>query len=315
MSFEKNIKWIGIGISVILLLILGFLVVDSKRETEAKKALEAELENKTIPYMKEISDIQNDIVAKKKEMEEQEEGSLVSLAFVVSSKNEAEKVKKLTENMKMPISIVLNDTMDRETVREVFYLLDAKRYDYILTGNSLLENGWGNVDQTQAILSKLGYQKQPGFLLLNKEEEEQNLESLNDRGYTTLLRYRKEVDSGKTEWNQYFFPYSIIKEFGVTETRLSKIRKTSANMFFIYHMGAVSEGMMKESELEEEIELLQTYEEKGEIRLTGLYEIQEAFQKQSVKKSDLQQEFAKYEAEQNQKIAELERAIDEIYAE
>lgn len=315
MSFEKNIKWIGIGISVILLLILGFLVVDSKRETEAKKALEAELENKTIPYMKEISDIQNDIVAKKKEMEEQEEGSLVSLAFVVSSKNEAEKVKKLTENMKMPISIVLNDTMDTETVREVFYLLDAKRYDYILTGNSLLENGWGNVDQTQAILSKLGYQTQPGFLLLNKEEEEQNLKSLNDRGYTTLLRYRKEVDSGKTEWNQYFFPYSIIKESGVTETRLSKIRKTSANMFFIYHMGAVSEGMMKESELEEEIELLQTYEEKGEIRLTGLYEIQEAFQKQSVKKSDLQQEFAKYEAEQNQKIAELERAIDEIYAE
>lgn len=315
MSFEKNIKWIGIGISVILLLILGFLVVDSKRETEAKKALEAELENKTIPYMKEISDIQNDIVAKKKEMEEQEEGSLVSLAFVVSSKNEAEKVKKLTENMKMPISIVLNDTMDTETVREVFYLLDAKRYDYILTGNSLLENGWGNVDQTQAILSKLGYQKQPGFLLLNKEEEEQNLKSLNDRGYTTLLRYRKEVDSGKTEWNQYFFPYSIIKESGVIETRLSKIRKTSANMFFIYHMGAVSEGMMKESELEEEIELLQTYEEKGEIRLTGLYEIQEAFQKQSVKKSDLQQEFAKYEAEQNQKIAELERAIDEIYAE
>lgn len=315
MSFEKNIKWIGIGISVILLLILGFLVVDSKRETEAKKALEAELENKTIPYMKEISDIQNDIVAKKKKMEEQEEGSLVSLTFVVSSKNEAEKVKKLTENMKMPISIVLNDTMDIETVREVFYLLDAKRYDYILTGNSLLENGWGNVDQTQAILSKLGYQTQPGFLLLNKEEEEQNLKSLNDRGYTTLLRYRKEVDSGKTEWNQYFFPYSIIKESGVTETRLSKIRKTSANMFFIYHMGAVSEGMMKESELEEEIELLQTYEEKGEIRLTGLYEIQEAFQKQSVKKSDLQQEFAKYEAEQNQKIAELERAIDEIYAE
>ena len=80
-------------------------------------------------------------------------------------------------------------------------------------------------------------------------------------------------------------------------------------------MGAVSEGMMKESELEEEIELLQTYEEKGEICLTGLYEIQEAFQKQSIKKSDLQQEFAKYEAEQNQKIAELERAIDEIYAE
>lgn len=315
MNFEKNIKWIGIGISVILLLILGFLVVDSKRETEAKKALEAELENKTIPYMKEISDIQNDIATKKKEMEEQEEGSLVSLAFVVSSKNEAEKVKKMTENMKMPISIVLNDTMGTETVREVFYILDAKRYDYILTGNSLLENGWGNVDQTQAILSKRGYQKQPGFLLLNKEEEEQNLESLNDRGYTTLLRYRKEVDSGKTEWNQYFFPYSIIKESGVTETRLSKIRKTSANMFFVYHMGAVSEGMMKESELEEEIELLQTYEEKGEIRLTGLYEIQEAFQKQSVKKSDLQQEFAKYEAEQNQKIAELERAIDEIYAE
>lgn len=265
--------------------------------------------------MKEISDIQNDIVAKKKEMEEQEGASLVSLAFVVSSKNEAEKVKKLTENMKMPISIVLNDTKDTETVREVFYILDAKRYDYILTGNSLLEKGWENVDQTQSILSKLGYQKQPGFLLLNKEEEEQNLKSLNDRGYTTLLRYRKEVDSGKTEWNQYFFPYSIIKESGVTETRLSKIRKTSANMFFIYHMGAVSEGMMKESELEEEIELLQTYEEKGEIRLTGLYEIQEAFQKQSVKKSDLQQEFAKYEAEQNQKIAELERAIDEIYAE
>ena len=315
MSFEKNIKWIGIGISVILLLILGFLVVESKRETEEKKALEAKLENKTIPYMKEISDIQNDIVAKKKEMEEQEEGSLVSLAFVVSSKNEAEKVKKLTENMKMPISIVLNDTMDTETVREVFYLLDAKRYDYILTGNSLLENGWGNIDQTQALLSKLGYQKQPGFLLLNKEEEEQNLAALNDRGYTTLLRYRKEVDSGKTEWNQYFFPYSIIKESGVTETRLSKIRKTSANMFFVYHMGAVSEGMMKESELEEEIELLQTYEEKEEIRLTGLYEIQEAFQKQSIKKSDLQQAFEKYEAEQNQKIAELERAIDEIYAE
>lgn len=315
MSFEKNIKWIGIGISVILLLILGFLVVESKRETEEKKALEAKLENKTIPYMKEISDIQNDIVAKKKEMEEQEEGSLVSLAFVVSSKNEAEKVKKLTENMKMPISIVLNDTMDTETVREVFYLLDAKRYDYILTGNSLLENGWGNIDQTQVLLSKLGYQKQPGFLLLNKEEEEQNLAALNDRGYTTLLRYRKEVDSGKTEWNQYFFPYSIIKESGVTETRLSKIRKTSANMFFVYHMGAVSEGMMRESELEEEIELLQTYEEKEEIRLTGLYEIQEAFQKQSIKKSDLQQAFEKYEAEQNQKIAELERAIDEIYAE
>ena len=315
MSFEKNIKWIGIGISVILLLILGFLVVESKRETEEKKALEAKLENKTIPYMKEISDIQNDIVAKKKEMEEQEEGSLVSLAFVVSSKNEAEKVKKLTENMKMPISIVLNDTMDTETVREVFYLLDAKRYDYILTGNSLLENGWGNIDQTQVLLSKLGYQKQPGFLLLNKEEEEQNFAALNDRGYTTLLRYRKEVDSGKTEWNQYFFPYSIIKESGVTETRLSKIRKTSANMFFVYHMGAVSEGMMKESELEEEIELLQTYEEKEEIRLTGLYEIQEAFQKQSIKKSDLQQAFEKYEAEQNQKIAELERAIDEIYAE
>lgn len=315
MRVEKNIKWIGIGISVILLLILGFLVVDSKRETKAKKALEAELENKTIPYMKEISDIQNDIAIKKKEMEEQEEGSLVSLAFVVSSKNEAEKVKKLTENMKMPISIVLNDTMDGETVREVSDVLDTKRYAYILTGNSLIENGWGKVDQTQDLLSKLGYQKQPGFLLLNKEEEEQNLKSLNDRGYTTLLRYRKEVDSGKTEWNQYFFPYSIIKESGVTETRLSKIRKTSTNMFFIYHMGAVSEGMMKESELEEEIELLQIYEEKGEIRLTGLYEIQEAFQKQSVKKSDLQQEFAKYEAEQNQKIAELERAIDEIYAE
>lgn len=315
MRVEKNIKWIGIGISVILLLILGFLVVDSKRETKAKKALEAELENKTIPYMKEISDIQNDIAIKKKEMEEQEEGSLVSLAFVVSSKNEAEKVKKLTENMKMPISIVLNDMMDTETVREVSDVLDTKRYDYILTGNSLIENGWGKVDQTQDLLSKLGYQKQPGFLLLNKEEEEQNLKSLNDRGYTTLLRYRKEVDSGKTEWNQYFFPYSIIKESGVTETRLSKIRKTSTNMFFIYHMGAVSEGMMKESELEEEIELLQIYEEKEEIRLTGLYEIQEAFQKQSVKKSDLQQEFAKYEAEQNQKIAELERAIDEIYAE
>lgn len=315
MRVEKNIKWIGIGISVILLLILGFLVVDSKRETKAKKALEAELENKTIPYMKEISDIQNDIAIKKKEMEEQEEGSLVSLAFVVSSKNEAERVKKLTENMKMPISIIFNDTMDTETVREVFYLFDAKRYDYILTGNSLLENGWGKVDQTQDLLSKLGYQKQPGFLLLNKEDKEQNMESLKDRGYTTLLRYRKEVDSGKTKWEQDYFPYSIIKESGVTETRLSKIQKNSANMFFIYHMGAVSEGMLTESELEEEIEFLQTAEEQGKIHMTGLYEIQEAFQKQSVKKSDLQQEFAKYEAEQNQKIAELERAIDEIYAE
>ena len=113
MSFEKNIKWIGIGISVILLLILGFLVVESKRETEEKKALEAKLENKTIPYMKEISDIQNDIVAKKKEMEEQEEGSLgiFRISVVSFQKNEAEKVKKLTENMKMPISIVLNDRM------------------------------------------------------------------------------------------------------------------------------------------------------------------------------------------------------------
>lgn len=315
MRVEKNIKWIGIGISVILLLILGFLVVDSKRETKAKKALEAELENKTIPYMKEISDIQNDIAIKKKEMEEQEEGSLVSLAFVVSSKNEAEKVKKLTENMKMPISIVLNDMMDTETVREVSDVLDTKRYDYILTGNSLIENGWGKVDQTQDLLSKLGYQKQPGFLLLNKEDKEQNMESLKDRGYTTLLRYRKEVDSGKTKWEQDYFPYSIIKESGVTETRLSKIQKNSANMFFIYHMGAVSEGMLTESELEEEIEFLQTAEEQGKIHMTGLYEIQEAFQKQSVKKSDLQQEFTKYEAEQNQKIAELERAIDEIYAE
>ncbi len=315
MRMEKNIKWIGIGVSIILFFVLGYLVVENQRETNAKKAVEAELEKQTIPYLKEITDIQNDLVLKKEELEKQEIGSLASIAFVVSSEKEAKNVKTITANLKVPISIVLNDTMDVETAKEVVRTLDTNRFDYILTGNTIEKTGWNKVEQMQSLLAKLGDQEQPGFLLLNKEDTEQNLEALQDRGYTTILRYRKEVDSGITEWNQYFFPYSIIKESGVTETRLSKIEKKSANMFFVYHMGAVSEGMLSETDLEEEIKLLQTAEEQGKIRMIGLYELQETFLKQSETKSDLEQEYAEYEAEQKERIAELERAIDEIYAE
>ena len=73
--------------------------------------------------------------------------------------------------------------------------------------------------------------------------------------------------------------------------------------------------MLSETDLEEEIKLLQTAEEQGKIRMIGLYELQETFLKQSETKSDLEQEYAEYEAEQKERIAELERAIDEIYAE
>ena len=83
----------------------------------------------------------------------------------------------------------------------------------------MLENGWGNIDQTQVLLSKLGYQKQPGFLLLNKEEEEQNLAALNDRAIPHFFDIAKKWIRVRQNGISNFFPYSIIKESGVTETR------------------------------------------------------------------------------------------------
>lgn len=313
--FQEHIKWIGIGISVILLIVLAVLLIDNQREAEAKKGLEIELEEKTVPYMKEISDIQNAIAVKKKELEEKGKGSLVSSAFVVSSVKEAEKVKELTAKTTMPLSIVLNDTMEVQEVREVLEILDSRSYHIILTGNSLEEEGWQKVDETRALLPELGCQDQPGFLLLIKEDGEKNLESLNERGYTTILRYRKDLDSGKTEQNQDFFPYSVIKEPDVTEERLDKILKKSANMFFLFHLGAIEEGLITEEEMVGAIALIETYGREGKIQIMNFADMHEALESQLEKKETLGQEFEAYEAEQNKRIEELERAVDEIYSE
>lgn len=318
---EKNarIKRICLILSVLLILVLVITLVvllyREKKFVEKRDAEIAVLEEKTKPYREELFKRKEDLAKKQKEIYIMDGTSVVSVAFVVSSKEEAEIVKNVTKDYDFPVTIVLNGDLEQEELMEILTVPDLNAYDMVLTASQLEDTGLEKVKQIRTLLPEYGYENTDSFLLLLGDDTEENMEALSREGYTTLIRYREDLDSGVTEQGQTYFPYSIVKNGKKIEERFLQLLRSPCNMFLAFHMQALSSKLLEEEEILETLEQLQEYQAEQALQLTDIEGVLEEIEKQQEQVEIRKQEFEVYKEEQEKMIEELRAKIEQIYEE
>lgn len=316
---KVRVKRICLFMAVVLILVmsaaLGIMIVREKKSVKERNAEIAALEEKTKPYREELFQRKDQLAKKEKELDNVQEMSVVSVAFVVSSNEEAEIVKELAKDYAFPITIVLNGDVELEEVRNILAVSGLKEYDLILTVSKLEDTGFEKVKQIRMMLPEYGYENRDSFLLLLGDDTEENMEALGREGYTSLIRYRENQDSGITGQGQKYFPYSIVKNGKTIEERMIQLLHAPSDMLFIFQMQALSSKLLKKEDIAATLEQLQEYQKEQKLQLTDVTGILEGMDLRQEQVETRKREFEVYKEEQEKIIEELKAKIEQIYEE
>lgn len=310
----RGVQWLAIALSVIILAGLGVMAVRHSRESRQRDEAISEMLDQARTVEQELNRLQRELEARTREAEKNTRTATFMVGYEIARKSDVEIAARQAQQFGFRPVFVLDPTLS--SFRELLDAVSAQHCEIVLSASPCTPESIAAKEartmlaamEGSAVDSKL-------YLLRNADDNDSNLSLIASAGYEGCIRH---VDSGENtvlENGIITLSYSQIKsgEFDV-DKRLNDAVENGQVILFVFEMGAIEDGALKETDIENALSKIQATINENDSRFYTLAEsekiVKEWVEQQILSRSELE----RFTAEQQKKIDALEDKLNEIYA-
>ena len=271
------------------------------------------LKQQAAPYEREIQAIQSELNKRKNAISANTDTSGAIPCFNISSAEDVATVKELCAGYAFTPTILLNCSLEQESLNRIIEASAAENYDFVLYVRTMQEDTLDTMAQLQETIAKYNPAWKPAVLLRRQEDTKQNQALLAEHGYRTLFRYNNELDDGAQD-EMLYLAYGFILAKTDTSWLTDLLIDTHTNMAICFDLDGLQTNTLAEKDITDCLDML---DERLSAGVLEYRDVQTAFLVLAQKEGRTEQaqaEYDQYAQQQEARIEELEGIVREIYS-
>lgn len=271
------------------------------------------LQQQAAPYEQELREIQSELDKREKAISANTDISGAVPCFRVSSAKDIELVKKLSAGHAFTPTILLNCSLDKETLRDIIKASAAENYDFVLFIHSMQDDTLDTVADLQEMIAEYTTVWKPIVLLRNQDDTQENRALLAQHGYQTLFRYRTNLDDGIQDEILYL-PYGALLATVSSSRLTTTLVSAHTSMAICFDLDSLHDHTLAEKDITNCLNVLDEYVSEKKLEYRDADTAFWVLAQKEGKTERAKAEFDRYEQQQEARLKELRDIISEIYS-
>ena len=312
MKFLKS-KTFAVGVIIVCsALLIGLSWMNRQQERRRLAQMRAS-QQQAAPYKQEIREIQSELNKRKKAISAYSEISGAVPCFEISSAKDVEVVKKLSAGHAFTPTILLNCSLDKETLRDIIKAAAAENYDFVLFIRSMQDDTLDTAADLQEMIAEYTTGWEPIVLLRNPEDTQENRALLAQRGYQTLFRYSTDLDDG-TQDEILYLSYGFIRSTTSSSRLTEMLVSAHTSTAICFDLDNLHDNTLAEKDITDYLNVLDEYVSEKKLEYRDADTAFLVLAQKEGKTERAKAEFDRYEQQQKARIKELRDIISEIHS-
>ena len=312
MKFWKS-KTFAVGVIIVCSVILIGLSWMNRQQERRRLAQMRALQQQAAPYEQEIREIQSELNKRENVISANSEMSGVIPCFEISSAKEIEVVKELSAGYAFTPTILLDCSLDKETLRDIIKAAAAENYEFVLFIRSMGDDTLDTAEELQEMIAEYTTVWEPIVLLRNPEDTQENRALLAQRGYQTLFRYRTDLDDG-TQDEILYLPYGFLRATTSSSRLADTLVSAHTSMAICFDLDNLHDHTLAEKDITDCLSVLDKYVSEKALEYRDADTAFWVLAQKEGKTERAQAEFDRHAQQQEARIKELREIVSEIYS-
>ena len=210
-------------------------------------------------------------------------------------------------------TILLNCSLDKETLRDIIKASAAENYDFVLFIHSMQDDTLDTVADLQEMIAKYTTVWKPIVLLRNQDDTQENRALLAQHGYQTLFRYRTNLDDGIQDEILYL-PYGSLRATVSSSRLITTLVSAHTSMAICFDLDSLHDHTLAEKDITNCLNVLDEYVSEKKLEYRDADTAFWVLAQKEGKTERAKAEFDRYEQQQEARLKELRDIISEIYS-
>ena len=312
MKFWKS-KTFSVGVIIVCSALLIGLSWMNRQQERRRLAQMRALQQQAAPYEQEIREIQSELSKREKAISTNTDISGAVPCFRISSAKDIEVVKELSTGHAFTPTILLNCSLDKETLQDIIKASAAENYEFVLFIRSMQDDTLDTAEELQEMIAEYTTGWKPIVLLRNPEDTEANRALLAQRGYQTLFRYRTDLDDG-TQDEILYLPYGFLRATTSSSRLTDTLVSAHTSMAICFDLDNLHDNTLAEKDITDCLNVLDKYVSEKKLEYRDADTAFLILAQKEGKTERAKAEFGRYEQQQKARIKELRDIVSEIYS-
>ena len=312
MKFWKS-KTFSVGVIIVCSALLIGLSWMNRQQERRRLAQMRALQQQAAPYEQEIREIQSELSKREKAISTNTDISGAVPCFRISSAKDIEVVKELSTGHAFTPTILLNCSLDKETLRDIIKASAAENYEFVLFIRSMQDDTLDTTEALQEMIAEYTTGWKPIVLLRNPEDTQANRALLAQRGYQTLFRYRTDLDDG-TQDEILYLPYGFLRATTSSSRLADTLVSAHTSMAICFDLDSLHDHTLAEKDITDCLSVLDKYVSEKALEYRDADTAFWVLAQKEGKTERAQAEFDRYAQQQEARIKELREIVSEIYS-
>lgn len=312
MKFWKS-KTFAVGVIIVCsALLIGLSWMNRQQERRRLAQMRAS-QQQAAPYKQEIREIQSELNKREKAIYTSTDISGAIPCFEISSAKDIEVVKELSADYAFTPTILLDCSLDKETLRDIIKASAAENYKFVLFIRSMGDDTLDTVVDLQEMIAEYTTGWEPIVLLRNPEDTQENRALLAQRGYQTLFRYRTDLDDG-TQDEMLYLSYGFILATTSSSRLTDTLVSAHTSMAICFDLDNLHDNTLAEKDITDYLNVLDKYVSEKKLEYRDADTAFLVLAQKEGKTERAKAEFDRYAQQQEARIKELRDVVSEIYS-
>ena len=312
MKFWKS-KTFAVGVIIVCsALLIGLSWMNRQQERRRLAQMRAS-QQQAAPYKQEIREIQSELNKREKAISTSTDISGAIPCFEISSAKDIELVKELSADYAFTPTILLNCSLDKETLRDIIKASAAENYDFVLFIHSMQDDTLDTAADLQEMIAEYTIGWEPIVLLRNPDDTQENRALLAQRGYQTLFRYRTDLDDG-TQDEILYLSYGFIRSTTSSSRLTEMLVSAHTSTAICFDLDNLHDNTLAEKDITDYLNVLDEYVSEKKLEYRDADTAFLVLAQKEGKTERAKAEFDRYEQQQKARIKELRDIISEIHS-
>lgn len=312
MKFWKS-KTFAVGVIIVCSVLLIGLSWMNRQQERRRLAQMRALQQQAAPYEQEIREIQSELDERENAISANSEISGAIPCFEISSAKDIEVVKELSADYAFTPTILLDCSLDKETLRDIIKASAAENYKFVLFIRSMGDDTLDTVAELQEMIAEYTTGWEPIVLLRNPDDTQENRALLAQRGYQTLFRYRTDLDDG-TQDEILYLPYGFLRATTSSSRLTDTLVSAHTSMAICFDLDNLHDHTLAEKDITDCLNVLDEYVSEKKLEYRDADTAFLVLAQKEGKTERAKAEFDRYAQQQEARIKELRDIVSEIYS-
>ena len=312
MKFWKS-KIFSVGVIIVCSALLIGLSWMNRQQERRRLAQMRALQQQAAPYEQEIREIQSELNKREKAISANSDISGAIPCFRISSAKDIEVVKELSADYAFTPTILLDCSLDKETLRDIIKASAAENYDFVLFIRSMGDDTLDTAEELQEMIAEYTTGWEPIVLLRNPDDTQENRALLAQRGYQTLFRYRTDLDDG-TQDEILYLPYGFLRATTSSSRLTDTLVSAHTSMAICFDLDNLHDNTLAEKDITDYLNVLDEYVSEKKLEYRDADTAFLVLAQKEGKTERAKAEFDRYEQQQKARIKELRDIVSVIYS-